>query len=165
MDIFSPEENARAFRSALGSFSTGVTIVTTQSKDGPIGITANSFSSLSLNPALVMWAPAKQSSRYEAFINAEFFAIHVLTYEQKFVCDAFAKSKNKFEHCDYLLNEYNIPIINDCLSVFECKKHKIHDAGDHSIIIGEVLRARQKPGNALIFSQGSFISASAFQPD
>ncbi len=165
MDVFSPEKNAKAFRSALGRFSTGVTIVTTQSKDGPIGITANSFSSLSLDPALVMWAPAKKSSRYDAFITAEFFAIHVLTYEQKFICDAFAKSKNRFEQCDYVLNEYNIPIIKDCLSVFECKKHKIHDAGDHSIIIGDVLKARQKPGNALIFSQGSFVSAGQFPID
>lgn len=165
MDTFSPEADAKAFRNALGSFSTGVTIVTANSPNGPIGITANSFASLSLSPALVMWAPAKQSSRYDDFIAAEHFAIHVLAFEQKNICDEFAKSKSCFDKCTFTSNEHNVPILNDCLSVFECTRDKIHDAGDHSLIIGAVHRARQHIGNALIFSQGNFISAPASPTD
>ena len=71
-------ETARAFRDALGCFATGVTVVTTQTDRGPLGITANSFASLSLDPPLVLWAPALTSSRYQAFADAERFAIHVM---------------------------------------------------------------------------------------
>ena len=82
----------RAFRDALGRFATGVTIVTCNGPDGPMGITANSFASLSLDPPLVLWSPAKSSRRYEAFVNATEFAIHVASYDQLDLCRDFAKS-------------------------------------------------------------------------
>ena len=75
MDAFSPHNDTKAFRNALGRFATGVTIVSAHSQNGPISITANSFSSISLSPPLIMWAPAKQSSRHDAFIDSEYFAI------------------------------------------------------------------------------------------
>jgi len=82
----------RAFRYALGRFATGVTIVTCNGPDGPMGITANSFASLSLDPPLVLWSPAKSSRRYDAFVNAPEFAIHVASYDQLDLCRDFAKS-------------------------------------------------------------------------
>lgn len=156
--MFAPTDNTKAFRTALGRFSTGVTIITADTADGPIGMTANSFSSLSLTPPLVMWAPAKSSTRYSAFINAKHFAVHVLSYSQKPLCEAFARSKNGFDQFPHTLNSENVPLLENCLAIFECFTHEIHDAGDHSIIIGEVYLARQNEGTPLIFSHGQLTS-------
>ncbi len=158
MNKFSPSDNDKAFRTALSRFSTGVTIVTALGSDGPIGMTANSFSSLSLTPPLLMWAPSKLSARHDAFIKADNFVVHVLAFEQKNMCDAFSKSKDCFEDFSYELNEFDVPVLENCLAVFECNRRAVHDAGDHSLIIGEVIQASEKAGNALVFSQGAFIS-------
>ena len=80
------------FRAALGRFATGVTVVTCQTELGPLGITANSFASVSLDPPLVLWSPAKSSSRYPAFLEAEHFAVHVLESGQRDLCRQFTKS-------------------------------------------------------------------------
>ncbi|MFC7292592.1 flavin reductase family protein [Hirschia litorea] len=161
MANFSPKDNGKAFRTALSRFSTGVTIVTANTPAGPIGITANSFSSLSLLPPLIMWAPAKCSTRYDAFINASHFAVHVLTFAQKNICHAFASNKDSFQEFPHYMNDENVPILENCLATFECKTHNIHDAGDHSIVIGQVYLAHQQEGEALIFSQGQFIKAKS----
>lgn len=156
--MFAPTDNSKAFRTALGRFSTGVTIITADTPDGPIGMTANSFSSLSLAPPLVMWAPAKCSTRYSAFINANYFAVHILSYAQKSLCEAFAREKDSFSQFSHTLNSKNVPILENCLATFECRTHEIHDAGDHSIIIGDVYLAHQNEGTPLIFSQGQLTS-------
>ncbi|MEP0565440.1 MAG: flavin reductase family protein, partial [Paracoccaceae bacterium] len=88
---FRPDaDDPKAFRNALGSFATGVTIVTCNSTHGPLGITANSFASVSLDPPLVLWSPARASKRFAAFETAEHFAIHVLSEDQKDFCNVFA---------------------------------------------------------------------------
>lgn len=156
MDAFSPLSDTRAFRDSLGKFATGVTIVTAQSPKGPIGITANSFSSISLTPPLVMWAPAKLSSRHDLFVNSQHFAIHVLSDQQKDLCDAFAKPQSDLTVQPHRLNNHDVPIFEDCLAIFECTTFQVHDAGDHSIVIGHVNHAQQSEGIPLIFSQGKF---------
>ncbi len=158
MDVrtFKPSEDAKGYRSALGRFATGITVITTSSLEGPVAITANSFSSVSLEPALVLWCPDKSSSRHKLFVEAKSFAIHVLTSDQQSLCNAFVKSARAFGGVDYDLNAQNVPIIEGCLATFECQKFAAHDAGDHTILIGEVLRASHRPGEALVFANGMY---------
>lgn len=153
---FDPNRDTKAYRTALGRFATGVTVITAQSHGLPIGITANSFSSISLDPPLVLWSPAKNSSRHDPFVQAEHFAIHILAADQKAVSEAFAKSRNGFDAVDAELNKHGVPIISGCLAVFECVQKAQYDAGDHTIILGQVDQARERPGRGLVFFNGQF---------
>ncbi len=149
-------ETQRQFRDALGQFSTGVTVVTAQTAQGPIGMTANSFSSISMDPPLVMWSPAKSSSRYAYFTQAQHFAIHVMAAEQEDIALGFARSGQAFDGLAVDINAQGVPLLNDCLARFECSTHEIHDAGDHAIVLGRVLSAASREGDALTFCQGRF---------
>ncbi|NSX55439.1 flavin reductase family protein [Parasulfitobacter algicola] len=156
MQIFQPDADARSFRDALGRFVTGVTVVTVPSVDGPIGITANSFSSVSLDPPLVLWSPAKSSRRFKYFEAAPHFAIHVLGEAQSEICTGFAKSLSAFDGLDVTENDQNVPLINGCLARFECSLEAMHDAGDHVIIVGRVERAALQDGAPLAFGSGQY---------
>lgn len=157
LNSFTPgPDTQRQLRSAFGQFATGVTVVTAQTSTGPIGMTANSFSSVSLEPALVLWCPAKSSSRYAHFVAAEHFAIHVMGVEHEDIATGFAKSGQAFDGLDVTLNAEGVPLLGDCLARFECSTHQIHDAGDHSIVLGRVRSAAFREGDALIFCQGRF---------
>ena len=155
---FSPEDDPRAYRDALGSFATGVTVVTTASADGPIGITANSFSSVSLEPPLVLWSPAKSSKRFKYFDGTEYFAIHVLDGHQQALCDAFTRSGQGFEGLDWHENAHRVPLIEGCLARFECRRAASYDAGDHVIMLGRVETASFRSGLPLLFQGGRFVS-------
>jgi len=154
MTAFSPDTDPRAFRSALGRFATGVTVVTAIGAEGPIGMTANSFSSVSLLPALVLWSPAKASSRHDDFVAAGHFSINVLAADQVDIGMGFARAKDAFDTADTRMNEYGVPVIRGCIANFECTRAATHDAGDHTIIIGQVIRAQEHPGAPLIFADG-----------
>ena len=134
-------DNTRLLRDAFGRFATGVTIVTTMTKDGPVGITANSFSSVSLDPALVLWAPDKKSRRAVHFTAAKNYVIHVLSADQAELCWAVAKDANGLRGLDLATNAEGQPIIEGCLARFECTQSQVVDAGDHTIILGQVDRA------------------------
>ena len=142
-----------ALRACLGQFATGVTVVTCCDKDGnPCGITANSFSSVSLEPPLVLWNIAKVSNSLEAYLEARHFAINVLTAEQRDVSEHFARSDHtRFQGVDYSLSADGAPILADTLAVFECRTHEIHDCGDHFIIIGEVTALDSSDHDPLLF--------------
>lgn len=149
-------ESERAYRDALGRFGTGVTLITTHTAQGPIGMTVNSFASVSLNPALVLWSVAKKSGRYDAFINATNFAIHILAEDQYDLAMAFAKNADAFEDSDWEFNESNIPLAKKALARFECETNVVHDGGDHSIMIGRVQKFSQRNGQPLLFTAGKF---------
>lgn len=155
---FQPSEaDARAFRTALGRYATGVTIVTCDSDIGPLGITANSFASVSLDPPLVLWSPARSSKRFAAFEAAEKFAIHVLGDHQKHFCDVFASQGNDFSSLDWHASASNVPLLSGCLARFECDRHAIHDGGDHAIVVGHVTAAvMHEGGSPLVFANGGF---------
>ena len=154
---FSPEgENGRAYRHALGKFATGVTIVTCDSEIGPLGMTVNSFASVSLDPPLVLWSPARSSQRCAAFEKAEHFAIHVLNDAQKDHCHVFAKEGTNFQDLDWSLSDKGVPLIEGCMARFQCVRHAVHDGGDHSIIVGRVIAASVADGDPLVFSRGAF---------
>ena len=155
-DTFEPNADPRAFRNALGQFGTGVTVITCDSEMGPLGITANSFASLSLDPALVLWSPGKFSKRYPAFCQAQNYAIHVLAGDQLILGGSFAKDGLDFSVADWERSAEGVPVLKGCLARFECRKVAEHDGGDHAIIVGEVLRVQTSPGAPLIFAQGQY---------
>lgn len=158
MQQFDPALDSRAFRDALGAFATGVTIITTSSQDGPVGITASSFASLSLDPPLVLWSPAKTSNRFAYFRHAQHYAIHVLDGQQQQVCNAFARERHAFDGLDWNEDEQGVPLIDGCLARFDCTQEAVHDGGDHVIIVGRVTQASFRPGLPLLFQAGRFVS-------
>jgi flavin reductase (DIM6/NTAB) family NADH-FMN oxidoreductase RutF len=158
MNAFDPISDPRAFRDALGAYATGVTVVTVPSHDGPIGITANSFASVSLDPPLVLWSPAKSSKRFNYFTGAPHFAIHVLDAHQQDVCNEFTKNKHACEQLDWETGNHEVPLLNGCLARFECTLDAEHDAGDHTIIVGRVTGASVRDGRPLMFQAGRFVS-------
>ncbi|TVP72055.1 MAG: flavin reductase [Rhodobacteraceae bacterium] len=154
---FTPDAtHQRDFRDALGRFATGVTVITTRTEAGPMGITANSFAALSLDPALVMWAPGRFSRRFEAFAQAEYFAIHVLAADQLPVAQHFAAKGSDFDLPDLQQGLGGVPLLPGCLSRFECARHAVHPGGDHAIVVGRVLRVWSQAGAGLSFFGGTY---------
>ena len=153
---FVPELDSRAFRAALGRFATGVTVVTTQTPDGPMGFTANSFASVSLDPPLVLWSPARASSRFAIFAQAAFYSIHVLGDAQAPLAARFLRGGDGFAGLDIAATPDGTPILADTLARFDCAHHAAHDGGDHLIVVGRVLRATLRDGAPLVFSQGAY---------
>lgn len=157
MERFTPgPDTARSFRDALGRFATGVTVVTALDDDRPVGITANSFASVSLDPPLVLWSPARASSRFTAFATAEHFAIHVLGQEHRDLAAHFVRNGRDFAGIATAAGPGGAPLIEGCLARFACRTVARHDAGDHLIVVGEVLEACARTGEPLIFSQGTY---------
>ena len=157
MDIFTPgPDTARAFRDALGRFATGVTVVTARDAEGPVGITANSFASVSLDPALVLWSPAKSSSRFGIFAGAAHFAVHVLAEEQRDLAAHFVRHGRDFAATGWTEGPGGAPVLPGCLAHFSCETAAVHDAGDHVIVVGRVLQAGFRDGAPLVFSAGAY---------
>ncbi|ANT63410.1 flavin oxidoreductase (plasmid) [Salipiger sp. CCB-MM3] len=146
--------NGRALRDAFGLFATGVTIVTTCGPDGCAAITANSFASVSMEPPLVLWSPARSSSRYGLFAGAEHYAIHVLAADQQDLAWRVAKDGAALKGVDLGCNANGVPVLERCLARFDCRRHAVHAAGDHAIVVGEVLHAAMQQGDPLAFFGG-----------
>lgn len=154
---FTPDaDSTRQLREAFGRFATGVTVVTVASEDGPVGITANSFSSLSLDPALVLWSPSMGSRRFGYFERAAHFAIHILSDEDKYLCEGFAKNAHAFDTLTYRKNVHGVPLIENCLARFECRHVATHPGGDHVIVVGQVENVELRDGNPLTFFAGKY---------
>ena len=162
MDIITPDgsgegrDGKRAFRAALGRYATGVTVVTTQTAKGPVGITANSFTSVSLDPPLVLWCPAKASARFTAFTEAGHYAIHVLAADQLDLCHRFARAGGDFAGLDPGATPEGLPLLPGCLARFECERYAEYDGGDHAILVARVLRAELRVGDPLLFWGGRY---------
>lgn len=155
------EIDPRQFRSALGSFTTGVTIVTTRDASGrDIGLTVNSFNSVSLDPPLVLWSLAKNSRSLEAFANAEYFAVHILAAEQEKLSAQFASNTgDKFAGVDLVRGHGEIPLLPDCTARFECKTTYRYEGGDHEIFVGEVVVFESFDRAPLVFQKGGYAIA------
>ena len=148
----------RALRSALGAFATGVTIVTTRGTDGSdIGLTANSFSSVSLDPPMVLWSLAKTSGSIEAFRNARYFAVHVLAADQDGLSGRFAtRGIDKFAGIPCGRGSEEIPLLDGCTARFECRTAFQYEGGDHVIFVGEVENLTHSERPPLIFHGGRY---------
>ncbi|MGX9350076.1 flavin reductase family protein [Shimia sp. W99] len=149
-------ENQRIYRDALGCFATGVTVITAPTASGPIGMTANSFSSISLDPPLVLWSAAKNSQRYPFFAAATRFAIHVMRDDQKALALEFARRGDAFDQTKWHSGAHDVPLIDSCLARFECRTQAVHDGGDHAIVVGEVTHVTLNDGAPLVFAQRAF---------
>ena len=151
--------DARLLRDAMGCFATGVTIVTTRERDGrPVGLTANSFTSVSLDPPLILFCLAKTSASLEAFRTAEHFAVNVLHIGQQPTSGVFARaSADRFEGVEWETWTSGAPILSNSLGSFECQAHQVVDAGDHLVFIGRVTRARFEPErDPLLYFRGKY---------
>ena len=151
--------DARALRSALGHYTTGVTIVTTRTPEGAhTGVTVNSFTSVSLDPPLVLFCLASRSSLLAVFEQARYFAINVLAKGQQALSNRFAKpSSNTWEGVKYQIGAHECALLTGALGTFECARRAAYPGGDHLILLAEVLRfeaaAAREP---LAFYQGSY---------
>lgn len=152
-----------AFRAALGQFATGVTVVTTIGPQGQrIGLTANSFTSVSLDPPLVLWSLSKRSASLELFCNAGRFAINVLSSEQHELCRRFAQRMDgdRFEGVPLTPSQSGLPLIEGTLAAFECSTRAQYDAGDHIMFLGQVQHYSAVGGDALIFRAGRMLAST-----
>ncbi|WP_191600442.1 p-hydroxyphenylacetate 3-hydroxylase reductase component [Marinomonas algicola] len=152
------------FRRALGNFATGVTVITAQDEQGnKVGVTANSFNSVSLDPPLVLWSLVKSSSSYKVFEQAKHFAVNVLAADQIDTSNNFAKpSDDKFAGMEFDLGVGNSPILKNTTACFQCEQHQIIDGGDHWIMLGKVVSFDHVGRNPLLYVQGSYAGAIPF---
>lgn len=137
----------RTFRNTLGLFVTGVTVITTRDQSGcPVGITANSFNSVSLDPPLILWSVGLNALSLDAFSRAEAFAVHILREDQADLSQRFAMSgQDKFEGLNIDSGLHDVPLLPDCAARLECLPHAQHPAGDHILFIAEVERLISNP--------------------
>ncbi|MGJ7611914.1 MULTISPECIES: flavin reductase family protein [unclassified Variovorax] len=159
MAMAEPERFDRQdFRKALGRFSTGVTVVTTRAPDGRrVGMTANSFSSVSLEPPLVLWSLARHAPSAADFTGASHFAINVLAAHQHHLSRQFATPQpDKFDGVDCCDGAAGVPLLNGAIARFVCRNVKQYDGGDHLIFIGEVERYDRFDGEPLVFHSGCY---------
>jgi 3-hydroxy-9,10-secoandrosta-1,3,5(10)-triene-9,17-dione monooxygenase reductase component len=151
----------KLLRNAFGHFATGVTVITAlNAKNEPVGMTANSFSSLSLDPPLVLWSIANSASLFDDFIQAEYFAIHALSSAQESLSRQFSqKDGNRFENLVIGTGEGGVPLLEDYHALFQCKRYRQHlNSGDHAILVGEILAFDVKEKNPLLFYRGKYRS-------
>lgn len=152
---FSPTE----FRGALGMFATGVTIVTARAENGaPIGLTANSFNSVSLSPPLVLWSLARSAGSFAAFSTGSHYAINILGADQQELAKQFAtKGGDRFAGVPFVSGAGGAPLIQGAAATFECFNRSRYQEGDHIIFVGEVERCSHQVGaSPLLFHGGKF---------
>ncbi|MGH8436538.1 MAG: flavin reductase [Pseudomonas sp.] len=152
----------QAFRAALGTFTTGVTIITSQAADGsPVGITANSFNSVSLNPPLVLWSLAKNARSLPVFSTSKHWNVHVLSTEQETLSGRFAKQgEDKFAEVELDVGISEVPLLQDCTARFQCRTAFQYEGGDHVIFVGEVLAFDHSDRAPLAFQSGQYALAT-----
>jgi flavin reductase (DIM6/NTAB) family NADH-FMN oxidoreductase RutF len=148
----------RDFRNALGTFATGVTIITAAAADGkPFGLTCNSFASVSLNPPLVLWSLGMFSQALTIFQNASHFAVNVLGASQQALATKFAKSsENKFAGVEWVAGLGNAPILADSVANFQCRAANRYYGGDHVIFLGAVEAYTYNHKEPLLFARGGY---------
>jgi flavin reductase (DIM6/NTAB) family NADH-FMN oxidoreductase RutF len=165
-DFDAAQFDAVEFRRALGSFATGVTIITTRTADGvPMGLTVNSFNSVSLNPPLVLWSLANTSMSLPAFRAAEHWAVHVLATDQEELSARFAKrGEDKFAGLATETGVAGVPLLTGCTARFQCRTAFQYDGGDHVIFLGEVQRFDRSEVPPLVFHGGRYAHATRRDP-
>ncbi len=145
--------DSQQFRRALGQFVTGVTVVTTLGPQGrPVGFTANSFSSVSLDPPLILWSLDKSASLYPVFLEAEAYAVHILTAAQEHLSNHFATAaeQDRFGAMNYSAGLNGIPLLDGCAARFQCLPEHHYEGGDHTIFVGRVATFEADPAREVL---------------
>jgi flavin reductase (DIM6/NTAB) family NADH-FMN oxidoreductase RutF len=152
----------REFRDALGSFATGLTVVTTvDDRQTPVGMTVNSFASVSLDPPLVLWSVGRDSNCYDIFSAAGHFAIHVLHSGQEDLSRLFAGlNGDRFADLEWRPGTEGIPILPDCRACFQCAVEHRYEGGDHLILVGRVMELSVSDRAPLVFYAGNYRALS-----
>ena len=151
--------DTRAFRNALGCFPTGVTLVTTRSAGSDtMGITVNSFTSVSLDPPLILCCLHRQSRRFETFVTAAGFTVSVLDATHEAVSSRLAKpGEHRLDGIPLVATGSGAPALADALAVFECQRHAVYDGGDHAVLVGRVVEfGFRYIGSPLVFFRGRY---------
>ena len=150
--------DSRAFRDALGCFPTGVAVVTAAGADSHFGITVNSFTSVSLDPPLLLWCMDRRSRRHDVFVKASGFTVSILGTEHKEVSSRLARpGEHSLDDIGLIETELGPPALADSLAVYECAAEKKIEAGDHTILLGRVLRFSRPSASApLVFFRGKY---------
>ena len=149
----------RTLRDALGCFATGVTVVTCMDGEGrPTGLTVNSFTSVSLDPPLLLVCLAKPAASSAALVRASHFAVNVLQTGQQPASIRFStRDQDRFGTTPWSTGEAGAPILKDSMGVFECERYAVHDGGDHHILIGQVVKATfDAQLDPLLYFRGSY---------
>jgi len=148
-------------RNALGAFATGITVITTVGPDGrDVGVTANSFNSVSLDPPLVLWSLKKESSSMSAFGVAEHFAVHLLAFGQRAISERFSsRREDRFEGLAVQRGAGNVPLLEGCAGRFVCRTEYRYEGGDHMIFVGRVLDVQLSEQAPLLYVRGSYSAA------
>lgn len=159
----SQQDTQRAFRNALGSFATGVTIATTTNGAGePVGVTASSFNSVSVDPPLILWSLAKGSHSQPAFCDSGHFAVHVLAASQEELSNRFARGGGeKFKDVAWSAGQLGSPILDNFAGLFQCRTRYQYEGGDHVILVGEVIDFESRDVAPLLFHGGSYAEKRA----
>ena len=152
-----PFDSAK-YRQVLGHFPTGVTVVTAMTDDGPAGMAIGSFSSLSLDPAQVLFCPGRNSSSWERIRSAGKFCVNILGDDQEDISRVFAsKADDKFAEIGWKRSANGAPLINGVLAYIDCDIHAVLDGGDHDIVVGNVTDLEVKhEGGPLVFFRGGY---------
>lgn len=153
-----PPLDARALRNALGNFATGITVITAQSNTGEkVGVTANSFNSLSMDPPLILWSLDKRAGSYNVFSQTSHFAVNILAADQMATSNHFAtKQVDKFASIDYEIGLGNAPLLKGCSARFQCSVYQKIDAGDHWLFIGKVEAFDEESKSGLCYHKGGY---------
>jgi flavin reductase (DIM6/NTAB) family NADH-FMN oxidoreductase RutF len=146
------------FRAALGNFASGITVVTTKDAAGILhGITVSAFSSLSLEPRLVLICVEKTTASHYAFLESGIFTVNILSEGQEAISEQFAAPfLDKFEDIDFEIGEMGLPVLKGALGVIECELRDAFDGGDHSIFVGEIKHIDIREGKPLVYFQGEY---------
>lgn len=155
--------DTKALRRCLGSFATGVAVITTRHEDRDWGVTVNSFTSLSLDPPLVLWCLARSSRTYRAFTSADHFVVNVLAVDQVAVSNRFAFRSNQEFPNDISIRRAigGVPVVEGVCSHFQCRSANVLDGGDHVIIVGEVVDFAGSGREGLVYRAGQYAVADA----
>jgi unspecific monooxygenase len=149
-------EPHRTLRDTLGRYATGVTVVTTARRDQAVGLTVNSFTSLSLAPPLVLWCLRRKSPTRAAFTTSPLFAVNVLAAHQQTMATQFAGPGERFLGVALRPNPYGLPLLEGTVGTLVCRRTRVVPAGDHVMIIGAVVDHRACPGPPLLFVDGTY---------
>lgn len=151
-------ENQKLFKEVMGNYPTGVTVITTTDKDGkPVGLTVNSFASVSLEPLMILWSIDHNVSTIKSFVEGEKFVVHILAGDQQELCKTFAsKNVDRFSRCNWEFSKNLLPIIDGVFAVLECDTFKTVEAGDHTILIGEVTNIRMEQKEPMLYHRRHF---------
>jgi len=161
------EFDSRDLRHAFGMFPTGVTIVTTCTSEGrPIGLTCNSFSSVSLKPPLVLWSLSLYSPNLQVFLQSPYFAVNILACDQLELSRRFAtRMVDRFAGINWMAGEGEIPLIPEAAAQIECRNETRHYSGDHVILIGQVTKYVYRDVEPLVFARGLYRSLGDCLPN